>query len=66
LLKRKGCRDANLGQSDDAMEGIGVGEGVDFFAAAEAEDGSAEEEEGDVGAYFGGHFEAGWTGERYA
>jgi hypothetical protein len=40
------------------MEGWGVGEGVDFFAAAQAEDGSTDEEKWDVGAYFGGQFEA--------
>ena len=62
-MKSKDCRDANVGQGDDAMEGIGVGEGVDLLAAAEAEDGAAEQEKRDVGADFGGYFEACWAGE---
>jgi hypothetical protein len=40
LLKRKGCRDPYLGKRDDTMEGWRVGEGVNFFAAAQAQDGS--------------------------
>ena len=40
------------------------GEGVDFLAAVEAQNSAAEQEKGDVGAYFGGYFEACWTWER--
>ena len=63
MLKRKGCRDTDLGQRDDTMERSGVGKGVNFFAAVETQDGSAEQEERDVGAYLGGYFEAVWTVE---
>jgi len=53
-----GGRDADFGEGEDAGRGGKVGERVDLFAAAETEDGAAEEEEGDVGADFGGEGEA--------
>ena len=42
--------DADFGNGDDAPGGFDIGEGVDLLTAVDAEDGSAEEEEGDIGA----------------
>jgi hypothetical protein len=56
LLKGKGCRDADVRQSDYTRHGWGVGEGVDFFTTAQAQDRAADKEERDVGAYLGGYF----------
>ena len=54
VAKGLGGGDADVGESQDTFSGREIGEGMDVFAAAEAEDGSADEEEGDVGADLGG------------
>ena len=54
---------ADVWQGYDAVGFGQVGHGVDFFASAEAENGSPDEEERDVGAYFGCYFEAFCTGK---
>lgn len=43
-----------FGRNDENSARRDVGEGVDFFAAADAEGAAAEEEEGNVGANGGG------------
>jgi len=54
---------AYVGQGDDAVGFGEVGHGVDFFASAKAEDCSADQEERDVGAYFGCDFQAFFSGK---
>jgi hypothetical protein len=55
--------DADRGDGHDTGCNREIWEGIDGFAAAEAEDRAAEEEERDVGADLGGEGEAGWAGE---
>jgi hypothetical protein len=51
-------RDTGCGHSDDAGGGGQIGEGVDLFSMTKTENGSADEEEWDVGSDGGGNSEA--------